>query len=103
MAVFTCSSVICIEDGTFDVGKQQFDFKINGKQESIGLREPKLPKIKDFIDSFGDAGKALDDRKIECGSFNFSFFVFDFSAQAPMKYKLDRKDKDTIKAHRIYL
>lgn len=96
-------SVIRIEGGTFDVEKQQFDFKINENQESIGLRDPMLTGIKVFRDRFGNAGKELDDRTIECGSFNFGFFVFDFSAQAPMKYMLDKEDKNTIKAHRIYL
>lgn len=95
--------VIRIEDGVFDVKNQQFNFKINGNQESIGLRDPMLTGIKVFKDRFGNAGKVLDDRIIECGPFNFGFFIFDFSAQAPMKYKLDKKDKDTIKDHRIYL
>ncbi len=96
-------SVIRIKDGVFDVKKQQFNFKINENKESIGLRDPKLTGIKVFKDRFGNAGKVLDDRTIECGSFKFGFFVFDFSAQAPMKYKLDKEDRKTIKEHRIYL
>jgi signal transduction histidine kinase len=38
-----------------------------------------------------------------CGSFQFTFYVFDFSAKAPQKYQLDKNDKKTIKEHRIYL
>lgn len=96
-------SVIRVENGVFDTEKQQFDFKIDGKQESIKLRDPVLTGIKVFKDRFGNAGKELDNRTIDCGSFNFEFFVFDFDAKAPMKYRLDKNDKDTIKAHRIYL
>ena len=96
-------SVIKIENGLFDQEKLQFVYCENGDNKSISIRHKDITGIKVFKDHFGNAGNKLDDRKINCGSFQFGFYIFDFSTQAPLKYKLDNKDKVIIKAHRIYL
>ena len=96
-------AVIKIEDGIFDSVKNEFIFSENGVDKKINIRDPHLTGIRIFKDRFGDGGKVLDNRKIDCGTFKFGFFVFDFSAQAAMKFKLDREDKDILKEHRIYL
>ena len=96
-------SVIRIEEGLFNAKKRLFTYKINDTPKALTLNEPDLTGLKVFRDWFGDAGKELDKRDVECGSFNFGFYVFDFSSNAPMKYLLDKEDKLIIKAHRIYL
>lgn len=95
--------VLNISDGKFDAHKNRFTFKINGVAKTLGLRDPELTGIKMFKDRFGNAGRDLDTRDIECGSFGFGFFVFDFSSNAPAKYQLDKNDKEILKEHRIYL
>ena len=96
-------SVFRIENGFFDSNKLLFRYKINGTPKSIKLLDPDVIGIKFVKDWFGDAGKVLDERDLDCGSFHFGFYIFDFSPNSPMKYRLDRVDKDIIKAHRIYL
>jgi len=82
----------------------EFRFTINGDHKTISLFDPnKIAGKKVFKDRFGNAGSVLKDRSVECGSFEFGFYVFDFSAQAPAKYKLDPDDKKILKDHRIYL
>lgn len=56
-----------------------------------------------FKQHFGKGAEVLADRGTECGSFEFSFYVFDFSAEAKGATALDAKDRDLIKSHRIYL
>tara|TARA_R110002096_G_scaffold427038_1_gene637440 strand:+ start:2891 stop:5140 length:2250 start_codon:yes stop_codon:yes gene_type:complete len=96
-------SVLNISDGKFDADNNRFTFKVNGVAKTLSLRDPELTGIKMFKDRFGNAGRELDVRDIECGSFGFGFFVFDFSSNAPAKYQLDRDDKEILKEHRIYL
>ncbi len=96
-------SVIKVENGCFDAQKMEFYFTIDGVEKTISLTDPIITGLKVFKDRFGNAGSVLKDRTIECGSFEFGFYVFDFSAQAPAKYQLDRDDKNILKDHRIYL
>ena len=42
-------------------------------------------------------------RNIECGPFNFRFYVFDIERKASLESPLSSKDIDVIKSHRIYL
>lgn len=95
--------VIKIENGCFDSDKIEYRFTINGVEESISILDPSITGLKVFRDRFGNAGSELKERQIECGSFDFGFYIFDFSAQAPAKYKLDQEDKLIIRDHRIYL
>jgi len=96
-------SVIKVENGLYNNSKQEFSFLLNKTPYSISLRDSELTGMKVFRDRFGIAGVELDKRNIECGSFEFEFYLFDFSSQAPPKYALDKEDKKTIKSHRIYL
>lgn len=96
-------SVIKIEKGCFDSKKKEFRFTINGVEKAISILDPSITGLKVFKDRFGNAGSVLNDRDIECGSFDFGFYVFDFSAQAPLKHQLDKEDKLIIRDHRIYL
>lgn len=96
-------SVIRIENGVYDNENEEFRFTYNGKEKTLKLRNPHTIGYDVFKSRFGDAAKVLDERKIECGPFKFGFFVFDFNADAPIKYRLDFKDKKIIRPHRIYL
>lgn len=96
-------AVIKIENGCFDSDKKEFRFTINDIEESISILDPSITGLKVFRVRFGNAGSELNNRQIECGSFEFGFYVFDFSAQAPAKYQLDQEDKKIIRNHRIYL
>jgi len=96
-------SVVKIEDGKYDESKMEFRFSLDGKPKVLKLSDPELTGLKVFKDRFGSGGKILDDRKTECGSFVFGFYIFDFSSQTPLKYQLDKKEKSIIRDHRIYL
>lgn len=96
-------SVIRIENGAYNDKNEEFSFIHNGTLKRFKLRDPHIMGFDVFKKRFGNKGKLLDERKIECGPFHFGFFAFDFSAQAPMKYRLDMEDKKIIRPHRIYL
>lgn len=99
------SSVLRITNGEFDQSKAEFRFLLNGIPKVLNLEDPTLKGLKIFerTDSFKSFGDYLKGREIDCGSFEFSFYIFDFSAQAPPKFRLDRNDKAIISDHRVYL
>ena len=102
-------AVFRIENGSFNSSEQYYSFRMNGTDIKLNLRDSDIEGLKVFRDRFIIKNKfdkkinVLDKRGIECGSFSFAFYIFDFTPQAPMKYRLDREDKDLIKSHRIYL
>lgn len=96
-------SVIRIENGIFDMKSNSFLFELNGNQTRIDLMDPIITGLKIFNKEFGDAGKILKERNLESGTFRFTFYIFDLSSKAESKYQLDKKDKEIIKEHRIYL
>lgn len=95
-------SVFKIENGIFDADKKQFTYKINGTPKSLLLLDPDVTGLKLFRDRFGTAGKKLDNRQLECGSFHFGFYIFDRRSTEP-KYRLDKEEKEITQEHRIYL
>lgn len=95
--------VLKIENGRFDDESNSFSFVLNGKIQTLKLSNPRLTGLNVFRVKYGDAGKKLLERSLECGPFEFAFYVFDFSKKAPIRYKLDPQDKSIIRAHRIYL
>ncbi|MED5615787.1 sensor histidine kinase [Janthinobacterium sp. P210005] len=101
--LLTESSVFQIEDGQYNQPKKLFSFKLNGIPQILHLADSDITALRVFRDHFGTAGEELKRRSTECGSFNFGFYVFDFSASAEAKYSLDKDDKNLIKDHRIYL
>ena len=48
-------------------------------------------------------GKEEAKEKLECGSFTFHFYIFDFSRDVTGKYQLNPSQKKILKDHRIYL
>jgi signal transduction histidine kinase len=96
-------SVIKVENGYFDADEMKYRFKLDGVEKHVSLTDPLIPTTKNIRDKYGNGWATLSQRALECGSFDFGFYIFDFSSNAPAKYKLDRADKDILKAHRIYL
>lgn len=77
---------------------------MNGVPKAISLKDPLVRGDTFFAKRFGKAGNVFDERGTACGSFKFGFYVFDFSSQSPMKFRLDKaEDKKILKEHRIYL
>lgn len=98
-------TVLKIDDGQFDSEKLLFRFKLNGIPQKIHLSDPCIRGItltKKYFDNVVNPD-VFEPRAIQCGSFSFSFYIFDFSAKAPAKYLLDNDDKAKIRPHRIYL
>ncbi|WP_407436412.1 ATP-binding protein [Treponema sp.] len=98
-------TVLRIDDGFFDAETLEYSFKLNGVPQKISLYDSEICGIKKFKDYFKYVvdNQLLIKREIECGSFYFSFYVFDFTPTAPAKYLLDDEDKKKIRPHRIYL
>lgn len=95
--------VFKVEDGYFNAEKNEYSFSINGNSKKIQLDDPAIKGLSVYKKIFGQKGEVLKGRKVECGSFSFDFYIFDFSSDAPAKYVLDKEDKKIIKEHRIYL
>ncbi|GAI59044.1 unnamed protein product, partial [marine sediment metagenome] len=99
-------SVFRIRDGHYDQMKGEFRFLLDDQPRVLRLTDEKISGLTIFRRRFvkkGERIKGRDGRITSCGSFRFNFSIFDFSPQAPEKYKLDRADKKLIKPHRVYL
>ena len=96
-------SVIKIEKGCFDAVKNEFTFIMNDNPIVMPLNDKLIRGDKFFIKRFGKKGEIFDKRGTACGSFQFGFYLFDFSLDAPKKYDLDIEDKKILRDHRIYL
>ena len=98
-------AVLKIDKGFFNSEDLSYSFKLNGIPQKLFLSSPELKGFKIFKDYFETVLKPtlFEERKIECGSFHFSFYVFDFTPKAPAKFLLDDNDKEKIRPHRIYL
>lgn len=96
-------AVLKVENGAFDANALAFTFELNGTPIKLGLNESTITGLNVFRERFGNAGKKLSERNLECGPFKFAFYVFDLGHKAPIANKLDPSDKKILKAHRIYL
>lgn len=98
-------SVFKIE-GRYDEISAMFEFQIDGRQEQLKLTDAEvtgLAVFREYLDRHGLKPAEAGTVRTECGSFGFSFYVFDFSNDAKGKLQLDKKDRELIKDHRIYL
>jgi signal transduction histidine kinase len=92
-----------IEDGRYDEAAREFQFTINGHRQKLSLNDPSIAGNVIFKDRFGKTKYDFNKRTTACGPFDFGFYIFDLSKDAPAQYELDKEDKDIIKEHRIYL
>jgi signal transduction histidine kinase len=97
------NSVLRIQSGSYDEAMHAFNFDLNGKHQTLSLRDQDITGLRIFRDYFGKEGEILEARGTKCGSFDFGFYVFDFSRDARGKHLLDAEERKIIKEHRIYL
>ena len=96
--LFTSKAVFQIREGRFDAEKKSYSFLLNDKKRTIALDSPKIQGLSLYKSE-------LEGRdSIDCGSFHFSFFIFDFNERdrESLNY-LQKTEKELIKEHRIYL
>lgn len=99
------SAVLKITGGLYSEKDKKFTYKINSIPYSISLKDSLLSGIKFFKDRFAEKNLfgETEIRNTTCGDFKFNFFVFDFAADKESVYYLDKREKEIIKEHRIYL
>jgi signal transduction histidine kinase len=93
-------------EGFYDEAALAFEFSINGRAQTLRLTDPAITGMavfRDLLKRNGLTADTVQKLQTECGPFNFSFSVFDFSADAKGKRQLDGKDKEFLKKHRVYL
>lgn len=99
------SAVLKITNGSYSEKDGCFTYKLNNVPYALSLKDSQISGLTVFKERFAE--KNLFDeteiRNTTCGDFKFNFFVFDFAADKESAYYLDKKDKETIKEHRIYL
>nr|WP_249404909.1 sensor histidine kinase [Plantibacter sp. CFBP 8798] len=93
-------AVLRVTEGRFDQTDRVFHFNVNDRRVELPIDSGEVRGLRPFRDRFADSGESPS---ISCGSFNFEFYVFDFSSAAPGPHQLDREDKSVLKGHRIYL
>lgn len=89
--------------GNYSDSTREFSLDINGHESAVSLAEPDIAGLSIYKRYFGDPKNPRSPENLECGSFDFRFFVFDISAGAPVEHKLDRDERERVKEHRIYL
>lgn len=99
------SAVLRITNGSYSEKKGLFTYKINNVPYALSLKDSQISGLTVFKDRFTEKNLfgETEIRSTTCGDFKFNFFVFDFAADKESEYYLDKKDKETIKEHRIYL
>ena len=96
------NAVLKITGGIFDSKKLKYEFSLNGNKQFVSLEDSRISGYKIFKDYFGRHSEVLRQRRLECGSFKFEFYIFDFATQDP-RYHLATQEKETIRKHRVYL
>ncbi|THD60601.1 sensor histidine kinase [Phenylobacterium sp.] len=92
--------------GRFDEDVAAFKFEVDGQEKTLALADPDITGLavfRDYLKRRDLLPAEAENLRPECGSFGFTFYVFDFSADAKGRLMLDKDDKDLIKKHRIYL
>ncbi len=99
------SAVLKITNGSYVEKEGKFTYKINGVPYTLPLKDSQISGLTFFKErfTFSNLFGETEIRKSTCGDFKFNFFVFDFAADKESTYYLDKKEKETIKEHRIYL
>lgn len=95
-------SVLKVTNGRFTCGENTITFDLNGNLTHLSFNDPDIRGLAQF-----KKFKELEEKgqKLECGSFNFEFYIFDFNVDSEnlSKYYLSKDEKSVIKEHRIYL
>lgn len=95
-------SVLKITNGHYVCGENTISFDMNDRPVKLSFQDPDIRGLTQFR-----RFKVLEEKgeNVECGSFNFEFYIFDLNADSenPSKYYLSKEEKNIIKEHRIYL
>lgn len=96
-------AVFAVENGVYDNENKQLRYTLNGLPRSLDFDDPYVKALRVFRDRF-----LLDDKKTyreisDFGPFSFEFYIFDFNAKDESRFFLNRKQKDILKEHRVYL
>lgn len=99
------SAVLKITNGSYSEKDGCFTYKLNNVPYALSLKDSQISGLTVFKERFAEKNlfDEIEIRNTTCGDFKFNFFVFDFAADKESAYYLDKRDKETIKEHRIYL
>ena len=90
--------------GQFNSQKNAFSFQTETGEHEISLRDAKIRGLWVWRERFGrDRKSTPSEQKYTCGSFEFHFYIFDFSRRLDGRHALKQAEKDLLKDHRIYL
>lgn len=99
------SAVLKITNGFYSEKEGKFTYKSNDIPYVLSLNDSQISGLSFFKERFANSNLfgETEIRKSTCGDFKFNFFVFDFAADKESAYYLDKKEKELVKEHRIYL
>ena len=90
--------------GQFNSQKNAFSFHTEPGEHEISLDDAKIRGLWVWRERFGrDRRSTPSEQKYTCGSFEFHFYIFDFSRRIDGRHALKQAEKDLLKDHRIYL
>ena len=95
-------TIFRISKGIFDCEDSKISFMINERLCELDFDDPDINGITEFKKI---KKRYEEDGTLDCGSFEFEFYIFDLQASSenPSKYYLSREEKSIIRDHRIYL
>lgn len=93
-------AVLRVTSGVFDAAQRQFSMKINNEPLTLSLDSPEITGLRVFRDWLQQRGGVA---RPACGSFEFEFFIFDLSNNAPDNYVVRDDERKLLASHRIYL
>ncbi|NKM89310.1 ATP-binding protein [Rhizobium laguerreae] len=102
-ALAKTNSVLKVEQGRYDEPTRTLSFLLDGLEHHFRLDDPQLAGLKIYRDRVKDLFSAPALTGTHCGSFGFTFYVFDFSSDAVGNYQLDKQQRQLVKDNRIYL
>lgn len=100
------SAVLKITNGLYSEKEGCFTYKLNNVPYALSLKNSQISGLAVFKERFAEKNlfDEIEIRSTTCGDFKFNFFVFDFAADKENGiFYLDKKEKEIIKEHRIYL
>ena len=90
--------------GRFKSDEPMFAFRIEGKNDELSLRDPKVTGLWVWRQRFNRPHPEVSvEQEYRCGDFEFQFYIFDFSRGISGRHALKQVEKNLLKEHRIYL
>ena len=101
-------SIFQIKNGRYNEESGTFTYTINGIDQELKLTDSRVRGLYPYKESlestFKQRGVDSGTFKSSCGSFGFTFYVFDFALKdVPVKYQLSKGERELIKKNKIYL